>query len=438
MSLDDLVSVDITATTNTPSKPGFGTILIAAMKCPVAFGSARSRTFGSVKEMTDFGFAVDHPAVLCATKIKAQNPTVTNFKVGRRANNLTQTIQLTCTSATAGDIYEVNVAGHDITYTSTGVAATDATAIAALIDALSEVAASASGAVITITAAGGAGVLFDVKGWSNTFELRDTTADPGGSTGLNADLSAIFAADGDWYGLALDSNSPAEIEVAALFVESNKRLFVPNTSDFDCTDPNSTTDVMAVLKAAAYARSGVLYSRSQLLSYSGAAWMAGRFTATPGSDTWAYKTLATVTVDTLPAAHRSAILAKNGNVYESVSNINITQMGMSAAGEWFDITRFIDWLRAEIQFRVFNTLANNAKIGYTDPGRDLLLSQVDGALDQGVEQQGLVKGTTTVTAPNTADIDPGTRNTRHLPGVKFGGRLAGAIHTLDIAGTLTT
>lgn len=437
MSLDDLVTINISASTNTPSKPGFGTILIAAQKVPVAFTN-RVRTFGSVKEMIDFGFAVDDPAVLCATKIKAQNPTVTNFKVGKRLHKLTQTIELTCLDATEGHTYALNVAGHDIAYTVLAAATTTtvATAIAALIDALSEVAATSSTNKITITTT--AGELFNVKGWSSNLQLRDKTTDPGGSNGLNDDLTAIYAEDREWYGLALDSQSPAETAIAALFVEANKKIFSPNTSDYDCEDSVSTTDIMYVLKAAAYARTGCLYSRAELLSYSGPAWMGKQFVAKPGSDTWAYKTLATVTVDTLTAGARTAILNKNGNVYESVSSINITEFGKSSAGEWFDITRFIDWLAAEAQFRVFNTLANNAKVAYTDDGVDLLLSQIDGALEAGVDAGGLVKGTTSVTAPLVADIDPATRNTRRLNGVKFGGRLAGAIHTLDIAGSLTT
>lgn len=433
MSLDDLVNVSISASSSTPSKPGFGTILIAAQKVPVAFTS-RARTFASLKEMTDFGFLTTDPAYLAASAAKAQNPAITNFKVGKRLLPCTQTIVLTCMSAVEGDVYNLSVAGHAITYTvlSSATPTTVATAISALIDALSEVSSTHSTSHITVTAP--AGTLFDVKGWSDNLQLRDTTTDPGIAT----DLAAILTADANWYGLALDSQSPAETLAAAAWVEANKKVFAANTSDFDCTDSNSTTDIMFAVKAAAYARTGVLYSRSQLLSYSGCAWTGKQFAGyQPGQDTWAYKTLAGVTVDALTGSDRAAILGKNGNTYEQVSNVNITNYGTTGSGEYFDITRFIDWLRAEIQFRLYAALVANKKISYTDAGIDYISSIIGSALEAGVENDGLVKGTTFVTTPKVGDIDSATKATRVLSGVKFGGQLQGAVHNLVIAGELT-
>lgn len=435
MSLDDLVTINISAATTTPTKPGFGTILIAAQKVPAAF-TMRTRLFASLTEMTDFGFLVTDPAYLCAQKMKAQNPAITNFKVGKRALPCTQSVKLKCTSAVAGDAYSITVNATTINRTVPGssTAIAEATAIAALIGAVTGVTASSGGTdTITVTATAGAGVLNDFSAWSTNFQLTDNTADPG----LATDLAAILTFDKDWYGLALDSNSKAEIAAGALFTETNKKIFVPNSSDYGCEDAASTTDAMYATKAAAYSRTGVLYSRSQLLSYSGAAWTAKQFTQTPGSDTWKFKTLATVTVDTISGGARANILAKNGNCYTATSGVNITEEGWSGAGEYLDIVRFVDWQRAEIQFRVFSALVNNGKIAYTDAGVDLIGSIVDGALSTGVDVGGLVKGTTSVTFPKVADIDPATRATRALTGGKFAGRLAGAIHNLVLNGSIT-
>lgn len=432
MSLDDLVKMNISASTATPSEPGFGTILIAAQKVPATF-TARTRLFGSLTEMTDAGFNVDDPAYKCAQKVKAQNPSVEGWKIGRRANKGTQTYTLTCLSAVEGDVYLITVGATAITYTVLAAATTStvATALAALIDAVAGVTAAAVAEVITVT--GTLGELVDAKEWSTNLTLKDTTADPG----LAADLAAIKAFDNDWYGLALDSNSEAEINVAALFVETEKKLFVPNTSDYGCEDAGTTTDVMSDIKAAAYARTGVLYSRSQLLSYSGAAWMAKQFTQKPGSDTWKFKTLASVTVDTLSASARVAILAKNGNIYTATSSINITEDGKSGAGEWLDTTRFIDWQRARLQFLLFSAFVNNGKIPFTDAGLDLIGSIIDGGLDEGVAVGGLAPGSTSVTVPKALAVPSADRAARKATGIKFSGRLAGAIHELDIEGSIT-
>lgn len=430
MSLDDLVKMNISASSVTPSEPGFGTILIAAQKVPAGF-TMRSKLFGSLTEMTDFGFNVADPAYLCAQKIKAQNPSVEGWKVGKRLLKGTQTIELKCTSVDAGDTYSIKINGTLVTYTSTGVPATDAVAIEALTEAVTGVTSSV--ATDTITCVAAAGELLDYKEWSTNFELTDVTDDPG----LAADLAAIQAYDKDWYGLALDSNSEAEINVGALFCETEKKLFVPNTSDAGCEDAGTTTDIMSDIKAAAYARTGVLYSRSQLLSYSGAAWMAKQFTQKPGSDTWKFKTLASVTVDTISASARSAILGKNGNIYTATSSVNITEDGKSGAGEWLDVTRFVDWMRARCQFLIFTAFVNNGKIPFTDAGIDLVGSIIDGGLDEGIAVGGLAPGSTSVFVPKALAVASADRAARKLSGIRFSGRLAGAIHELDIDGTIT-
>jgi hypothetical protein len=278
------------------------------------------------------------------------------------------------------------------------------------------------------------GELVNFSDWTDNVLFTDATEDPG----LAADLAAIKASTNlDWYGLALDSNSQAEIEVAALFVETEKKIAVFTTSDTGCMDPDENEDVMSALKANAYARSGALMSKKELLSYSGPAWMAKQFAgAKPGEDTWKFKTLAAISVDEFSASQRSAILAKNGNLYNPVSNINITESGTSGAGEFLDIVRFLDWLKAEIQFRVYSALINNQKIPYSDNGINAIAAIVKSALKAGEDAGGIDPGTSTVTTPKAKDIGSSTRATRKLSGVKFGGKLAGAIHELEIDGSL--
>lgn len=438
MPLDDLVKIAISASSVTPTQAGFGTILIAAQKCPATLTN-RTRVFSSLTEMTDAGFSVSHPAYRAAQRMKAQNPSITSWKVGRRNNNLTQSIRLTCTSAIQNDVYSLRVNGTLVTYTVPGSATTTtvATALELLIENVAGVDSVAATNTITMTATGGAGDLNNVTEWSTNLQLQDITTDPGGATGLLNDLNAILAFDNDWYGLVLDSNSEAEINVAAAFVESNRKFFVPNTSDFGCEDVAVTTDVMSDVRAAAYARTGVLYSRSELLSYSGAAWMAKQFVQAPGSDTWKFKTLAGITVDTLSAAARNAILGKNGNIYTATSGVNITEEGKSGSGEWLDVTRGVDWLRARMQFLVFSAFVNNSKIAFTDAGVDLIKALIDQALTEGVDVGLLAPGSVSSSFPRVATMAQADRAARALKGGRFQGRLAGAIHELDLTGTIT-
>lgn len=432
--LDDLVRVSISASSASPSKPGFGTILIAAQKVPVAF-VARTRKFSSLKEMTDYGFSTSDPAYIAASKIKAQNPSLASWKVGRRANKTVQTFTLKVLSATEGDVISLNLNGVAVSRTVPAASSVnaEATALEALIEAVTGIDSSVATDTVTVTVTAGAGNLVNVKSLSSNLEFKDISADPG----IAADLAAIAAYDNEWYGLALDSQSQAEIEAATPWVEANEKFFCWNNSDTKSADSGTTTDVFSTQKAAAYARSGGLYSKFELLSYSGAALTAKEFVENPGAATLHLKTLASITVDTLSAAEASGIKDKNGTVYVTVSNINVTMGGKTASGEWFDTTRFVDWQKAEIQFRMFTFFVNNKKVPYTDLGIDAVTAIIDGALDFGVLRGGLAAGSTSVSAPKVADIDAGTRAARRLEDVKFGGRLAGAIHELDIQGTVT-
>ena len=164
---------------------------------------------------------------------------------------------------------------------------TVATAIAALLTESNIGTVTHSTATITIARTDG--LLTDLTGWSSNFTLSDNTADPG----LTADLAAIYAADQTgWYALALDSNSKAEIEAAAAWVESTQyKIFSTNNSDTENMDSGSTTDVAYVLKGLAYACTHGLQSNSQLLSYSGAAMLGEELTRNPGTSTWDLKTL---------------------------------------------------------------------------------------------------------------------------------------------------
>jgi hypothetical protein len=435
VSLADLVNINVSTQTTTPTRPGFGVPMILAQKVPAAF-TARTRLFGSLAEMISYGFAATDPAYLCAQSMQAQNPSLTSWVIGKRLNQATQIFTLTCTSAVAGDTYAITVGGVTYTRVVPGSSTTtaEATALAALINASAFVTATSAAAVITVTNRV-VGALVDVTAWTTSnLQLKNTTTDPG----LAADLAAIKAANSiDYYGLLLDSNSQAEVVAAALFAETEKKLFAYDSSDWGCGDSGTVNDVFSTLKTSAYVRSIGLWSKGRVLSYGAAAWMAKQFAgAAPGSDTWAFKTLAGVAADTLSASERSTVLGKNANVYETTSGVNITEFGVSASGEYADITRFVDWQRADIQFRIYSAFINNSKIPFTDVGIDAMTSLIKSSLLAGVDAGGIVPGSIIITAPKAATIS--NKSTRKLSGVTFRATLQGAIHQLDITGTLTS
>ncbi|HSN27246.1 MAG TPA: DUF3383 family protein, partial [Kofleriaceae bacterium] len=269
--------------------------------------------------------------------------------------------------------------------------------------------------------------------------LVDATAD----AGIAADLAAIYLADPDFYGLVLDSNGAAEIEAAAAWAESTGGLmFVAQTCDTAVSDTAASSDLASVawyLKSHSYYRTEPLFHPTIGLNFIAAAMLGSRLPRDPGSDTWAFKTLAGIASYALTATQATNLAAKNVMTYTTIAGIDVTQGGKVAAGEWADVIRFRDWLVARIQEAVFALLVNNEKVPYTDAGIDMVKGAVQAVLGDGVRVGGLASSPKpTVTAPTAASVSSATKATRVLPSVNFGANLAGAIHAVQVSGTVTT
>lgn len=433
MALSDLVTVTITAETRTPTQEGFGTLLIAGYHTKYV---DRVRSYTSLAGLVSDGFAVTDPIYKAAAVAFAQNPRPATIKVGRRASAPSQSIRLTPTVTTEGFAYRITVNGTALTYTVPPAATTAsiATALAALIDPLAGVSATSAGANVTVTPQV-VTTLVSLESWSAELLVQDLTADPG----IAADLTAINSADPDWYGLALDSNGKAEILAAAAWVEANGKLFVAQSGDSDVL-AGPATDVFGTLQASAYGRTVPVFHPSICAQWLAVGLMAQRFTAQPGSDTWAYKTIAGVAVyRALSPTERTNALAKNATIYETNAGVNVTVCGKVAGGEWADVVRGLDWLRARLRERVFGVQISVPKVPYTQAGIDTIVEAVSGVLDLAESDavQLLAPGTKSVLTPKVGNVSVTDKQNRTLPNVQWSAKLAGAIHLVTVNGTVT-
>lgn len=438
MSLDDVVNLTITTSSATPSKPGFGVPLLMVYHTVIA---DRLRYFSSPKELTDAGFATTDVAYRMALKVFSQNPRPTKIALGRRALPFTQTLRIYPVDTTAGNHYVFTVVDtanvvHEIDYTilSSATVATIATALAAAITGTGLTVTATSTYVQIVATAGKMADLKNLPGLT-TLTVKDFTADPGIAT----DLTAVENVDAQgWYGIALDSNSKAEIIAAAAWVEARRKLLGSNTTDSEVTDVGVTNDVESSLKTSGYARTYVTYIQNEVLSWEGLAWMSAMLPTTPGSATWAYKTLRAVAVDSYPDGVTAVLEVKRANYYTLLGGLSLTQTGKVASNEWIDVIVFVDWLYVQIQYAILGALANLPKIPFTDDGVAVIRSIVDAQLKAGVRAGGLAASPAPlVVAPLVKDVDPIDRGNRKLPDVKFTATLAGAIHRLVISGTVS-
>ena len=166
-----------------------------------------------------------------------------------------------------------------------------------------------------------------------------------------------------------------------------------------------------------------------------------------GSETWAFKSLASVYPSTLSSTKMKELKDANLNYYTTYASKNITQVGKVKAGEWIDIIRFRDWLQNDMQVRILNLLLMNPKIPYTNSGISLVENQMTASLKAGTDRGGiapdeydedgnLIPGFQ-VTVPNSASLTAAQKASRILTGCKFSARIAGAIHAVEVNGSLT-
>ncbi len=259
-------------------------------------------------------------------------------------------------------------------------------------------------------------------------------------------LAACAVANNDWYGFTEVSHTEADLIPAAAWAEANTKLFLTAINDVDVTNTSGTEPATA-LKTSNFFRTAWWFNAdpSQFPEVAAA---SRAFTIMPGGETWANLRLQAVTAPPMTETAYLAVTAKNGNTFEQFRNISITQNGITAGGEYIDIIRGRDWLCEELRSNVFNKFVDN-RIPYTDLGIAVIRQGITQALDLGV-RRGLIAERAidpdndqrvipsyTVTVPSVINISTSDKAARILRDVKFTARLAGAIHAVEISGTLT-
>lgn len=249
----------------------------------------------------------------------------------------------------------------------------------------------------------------------------------------------------DWYGFFIGSRTLADLEEVADWAESNKKIFF--ISDDDANIVDASGDIAEYIETNNYDRSSVMYHPLADLTandpYVEAAWSSLMFTYEPGEATWCHKQLAGVSAYNLTTAQKDTALGKNCNLFQEIAGVDVTRFGTVGSGEYIDIIRGTDWLEARIQERVFTVLINVAKVPFTDSGIQLVVAEVEAALQEAVDINLIAppdedgNNGFNVTFPRAADVDAADKAARLLPDIDFTAVYAGAVHKTQINGTIS-
>lgn len=257
-------------------------------------------------------------------------------------------------------------------------------------------------------------------------------------------LAAIKDASNDWFALVAIERDSTNVAAIAAWCESARKLFGTASHDTEILGTGSS-DIAATLQAAAYDWSFVLFHPDAWNTYPEAAWMGKLLPYLPGQATWAFKTLAGVAVTELSATQSTNAHSKNCGTYEAIGGANVTREGKVASGEFIDTIRGSAWLEVRLGERIYALVIRSPKLPFTDAGGAAIESEVRAVLDQGIANGFIAENTDPdkydgrkyyVFVPKVADISVANKANRIFPDVSFTATIAGAIHKVQVAGTI--
>ncbi len=169
--------------------------------------------------------------------------------------------------------------------------------------------------------------------------------------------------------------------------------------------------------------------------------------------TMMYKQEPGITAENLTATQASTLKTKRYNVFAEYDNDTaIVQYGTMFGSAYFDEIHGLDWLRTRIETDVYNLLyTSGTKVPQTDAGNHIIANVIEGGCIQGVNngliapgqwnsggfgtlQRGdfLPKGYY-IFCPPVSSQSQSDREARKSVPFQIAVKLAGAIHTIDIA-----
>lgn len=186
-----------------------------------------------------------------------------------------------------------------------------------------------------------------------------------------------------FYGVCLIGyDDPNDIKLAAKWVEAHEKLFGFSYTDIDSCPVTETTY---------YEHSACFPERQMAMKQdpsrrrtSCCPCLNGKcFGYAPGSETWHLKEIAEITPSVLSSEEKAKLEKANINKYLTYAGSNVTIGGMDLAGEWIDVIRFRDWLKNQMQTRVFRVMKSNKKVPFLDTGISLIEGAIEATLLEG-------------------------------------------------------
>lgn len=423
--LTDIIQINISRETAAVAQTNFNVPLFVSAHTKFA---ERARTYSSLTAVAD-DFSPTDSAYIAAQKLFGQQLTPAQVVIGRRLVPST-TVNI---STVAAGTYTLTV--NEIPFSFVASGSDTAITIAAGLKAAYMV-TPIVGVTVTDNLDGSLTVASTV-GYSLSVTTNMTEANSPSIESWVTTINEVSLVNNTWYAVMIESHLDADILAVAGQIEGMKKVYATSSSSAGIKT-TSTTDIFSQLEALGYQRTFGLYSATADTEFPECAWVGYQLQEQPGSNTWAYKALSGATVSKLSDTESQNVQGKAGSTYENVGGLNSTIGAKMFGGEWIDVIIFVDWLEQRMKERLWSRMVNSKKIPYTAAGAAIIEAEIRAQLNDGIRVGGLAPSPApTVEVPDVLSLPQNARAQRIFEGIKFEARLAGAIHFVKIAGTVT-
>lgn len=258
----------------------------------------------------------------------------------------------------------------------------------------------------------------------------------GVTTDAKTALADATLTDRDWRQLIVINAGATATALSDLItaVEKlpGKLLFA--SLDTDDTTELTVTDVQRTVLFYCDATEGVPVPAAALVGES-----AGR---AAGSFTYKNLVLTGLAAQQLTSAQIDAIHRKGGITFVAKAGDNVTSEGKVAGGEYIDIIDSEDYIVQQLTYKTQKALNNAAKVPYDNNGIALLESVAVDVLQNAYINGMIVTNEDGTPGYNASyalreDTSETDRSNRVYLGGRFSFKLSGAIHTVEITGSIT-
>lgn len=164
---------------------------------------------------------------------------------------------------------------------------------------------------------------------------------------------------------------------------------------------------------------------------------------TVGSVTWKFRhDLVGIKPQKLTQSEINEIAEAGGMVYISKAGIPQTSEGKTIGGEYIDALHGDHWVKSNLESRIQALLSNTDKLSFDSSGIALLNDTASNVLEEafinGIVDKDDVTGTGkySVATLQRSDLDPDDIAARNYKGLSFYYKRSGAIHTVEVTGTI--